>query len=176
MRYIVFLRGINVGGNKKVSIKVLQKTFEDVGFSNVKTLLNSGNVIFDSKDDEISLQKKITDTIEKTFGFSIPVLFRRHRDIVEFVRVNPFKNFAITPATRLYVTFLGEYCKTPFHFPYTSSGKSFQIVDISSSAVFSILTLSKTTGTTDMMRILEKEFGKNITTRNWNTIVKLSCL
>ena len=72
MRYIALLRGINVGGNNKVSMSDLKKSFEDAGFLNVVTYINSGNVIFDSEEqDVIKLIKECEKIIENKFGFFI---------------------------------------------------------------------------------------------------------
>ncbi len=72
MQYVALLRGINVGGNSKVSMSLLKACFEKVGFSDVSTYINSGNVIFKStKKDTHSLQKLCEQTVEKEFGFPI---------------------------------------------------------------------------------------------------------
>jgi len=72
MKYIALLRGINVGGNNKVSMADLRASFEAVGLKNVRTYINSGNVIFDS--DEHSKAELVTlceGAIENKFGFQI---------------------------------------------------------------------------------------------------------
>lgn len=73
-RYIAFLRGININGKNKVPMAELKKSFENQNFSQVKTYLNSGNVIFSSAEDHLD---KLTDQIEtmikKQFGFDVPV-------------------------------------------------------------------------------------------------------
>ena len=72
MRYVALLRGINVGGNRKVPMAELKRVFEQCGFSEVKTYINSGNVIFESlKKPNVSA---IQNTLLSTFGFEIPLL------------------------------------------------------------------------------------------------------
>ena len=72
MRYVALLRGINVGGNRKVPMSELKRVFEQCGFSEVKTYINSGNVIFESlKKPNVSA---IQNTLLSTFGFEIPLL------------------------------------------------------------------------------------------------------
>jgi uncharacterized protein (DUF1697 family) len=72
MKYIALLRGINVGGNNKVSMAELKKCFEYCGFTEVRTYINSGNVIFESKGQRKEKLVAICETvIEKTFGFHI---------------------------------------------------------------------------------------------------------
>jgi uncharacterized protein (DUF1697 family) len=172
-KYVAFLRGINVGGNKIVPMAKLKSILEDSGFENVRTLLASGNVIFEGKKESLqSLTKKISATLEEAFGFAILVILRDVDEIEKIVELNPFKGIEITKDTRLYVTFLCDDPKSRLKIPYYSTDKSFQIMNIKDRAIFSVLDVSKT-GTVDAMAILEKEFGKNITTRNWNTIVKI---
>lgn len=177
MKYIAFLRGINLGSTHKVPMGELRKCFEALGFTDVKTLLNSGNVLFSSDEtDEVSFGKKIQDNLAKTFGFSVDTLIRTQKDIQEMVEKNPFKNITVTPETRLYVTFLFDTPKSTLKIPYESPEKNFKILEVSNNAVFSVLQLSEKYNTTDAMNIIGKEFGKNVTTRNWNTVVKMAGL
>ncbi|WP_027089418.1 DUF1697 domain-containing protein [Thomasclavelia saccharogumia] len=73
-RYIAFLRGINISGKNKVSMAELKTEFEKLGFKEVKTYLNSGNVIFSSDEDDIEkMMSKIERGIKHHLGFDIPV-------------------------------------------------------------------------------------------------------
>ena len=73
-RYIAFLRGVNISGKNKVPMAELRKGFEEIGFSEVRTYLNSGNVIFSSDEGDM---ERFTDQIEtmikRQFGVDIPV-------------------------------------------------------------------------------------------------------
>ena len=72
MRYIALLRGINVGGNNKVSMKELKDALSESGLSDVRTYINSGNVLFTAPDQAIDrLTKKVEKTIEDRFGFPV---------------------------------------------------------------------------------------------------------
>ncbi|HHY74489.1 MAG TPA: DUF1697 domain-containing protein [Bacillus bacterium] len=72
MRYIALLRGINVGGKNKISMNDLKTCFVKAGFKNTMTYINSGNVIFDSEEENtLKLAKKCEEIIEKEFGFPI---------------------------------------------------------------------------------------------------------
>ncbi|UWG98976.1 DUF1697 domain-containing protein [Dehalobacter sp. DCM] len=72
MKYIALLRGINVGGNNIVSMFDLKNCFENAGFKNTTTYINSGNVIFDSEESDINnLSSYCKDILEKKFGFQI---------------------------------------------------------------------------------------------------------
>lgn len=72
MKYIALLRGINVGGNSKVPMAELKRCLEALGFENVKTYINSGNVIFDDSElDVAKLIKRCEAAIEDMFGFHV---------------------------------------------------------------------------------------------------------
>jgi uncharacterized protein (DUF1697 family) len=182
-KYVALLRGINVGGHKKVPMTDLKKFLEKAGFQNVRTLLASGNVVFSQRDglpesEEENINKlleKISTILEKKFGFSIPVLLRKFSEIEDLIKLNPFKDIKVTPQIRLYATFLPEKLKKKTSVSYTSPDKSFKIISAEKDTIFSVLDLTKSK-TPEAMGILEKEFGKNITTRNWNTVVKISKL
>jgi uncharacterized protein (DUF1697 family) len=177
MNYIAFLRGINLGPTHKVPMKDLQTCFFDLGFTNVKTLLNSGNIFFATDETNIaSLKKGIQEAQKKMFGWDIETIVRSQKDIQDMVEENPFRSITVTPQTRLYVTFLPGKPTSTLAIPYISLEDNYTILEVSHDAVFSVLSLSKKFGTIDAMDILGKEFGKNITTRNWNTIVKLANL
>jgi uncharacterized protein (DUF1697 family) len=173
-KYVAFLRGINVGGHKTVKMDALKKAFEIMGFSNVKTLLASGNVLFDTaKASESTLASQIEKTLEKTFGHEIGVLVRTVENLQKLADHNPFAGVKVTPQTRLYVTFLSENPNSNLKIPYKSPDGNFKIIQASSSEVCSVATLSPNSRTVDLMSILEKEYGKRVTTRNWNTIERI---
>lgn len=72
MKYIALLRGINVGGNNKVSMAELKRCFEELGFGSVRTYINSGNVIFETDEtDKSVLVERCEQSIERHFGFRV---------------------------------------------------------------------------------------------------------
>ena len=172
-KYVAFLRGINVGGHHKVPMAELRKELESIGFENVVTLLNSGNIIFESINDNIeNLEKIISEHLEKSFGFPIPTLIRKSKIIYELSNNNPFRDIKLTKDIRLYVSFLRKNNTTKFKIPYESQDKSYKIIGISDKIILSILDLS-ISKTPKAMSVLDKYFGKDITTRNWNTIERI---
>lgn len=74
MQYIALLRGINVGGKRKVQMNLLRTAFEDAGFTNVRTYINSGNVLFETPDTELTELVAVCDQLMvTTFGFSVRI-------------------------------------------------------------------------------------------------------
>ena len=174
VNYAAFLRGINVGGHKPVPMQKLKKAFESLRFKNVRTLLASGNVVFEAPlTNTTTLEQKIEDKLKKTFGHEIGVLIRSMEELKRLSESQPFKGIDVTPQTRLYVTFLSEKSKSSLKIPYASPDKGFRILRVSAREVCSVLTLSPNSRSIDLMDVLEKEFGRKVTTRNWNTIVRI---
>ncbi|WP_178990630.1 DUF1697 domain-containing protein [Winogradskyella schleiferi] len=89
--YIALLRGINVGGHKKVPMAELRELLEKSGFENVKTYIQSGNVIFQSSENEVNaLEDKIKTLILDYFGFEVPVLVRTRQELLTIFNNCPF--------------------------------------------------------------------------------------
>lgn len=172
-KYAAFLRGINVGGHHKVPMAELRQEFESLGFTNIKTLLNSGNVVFEGISEKTELlEKKISTQLEKTFGFPIPILIRTSDNIHTIIEHDPFKNIEVHKTIRLYITFLKDIPPETPPLPYVSPDSSYKIIELLDHAVCSVLDLTNTK-TPDAMNVLGKFFGDDITTRNWNTIIKV---
>jgi uncharacterized protein (DUF1697 family) len=171
---VAFLRGINVGGNKQIKMDALRAAFAGMGYQRVQTLLASGNVLFEAEEQEAGvLTAAIEAGLEKAFGTSIGVLLRSREQIRALAAADPFAGVAVTKDTRLYVSFLSVPPKDDTLTGYVSPGGEFRILRVSPGEVCSVLTLSPEMRTTEAMNVLEKTFGKKITTRNWNTIEKV---
>ena len=88
--YVALLRGINVGGNKKVDMKLLKGVFEKLGYTDVRTYINSGNVVFHASwavgEKEVAA---IEHAIEKKFGFSVPTIVRSKAEIATVLKKIP---------------------------------------------------------------------------------------
>jgi uncharacterized protein (DUF1697 family) len=170
---IAFLRGINVGGHHKVSMADLSKILNELSCDNVKTLLNSGNIVFDTNEKDIqSLEDKIEKHLAKSFGFPIPVILRKKIEIQQLVDKDPFKSVNVNKDIRLYVSFLKHAPESTLTLPYTSKDNEFKILSMENKTITCVLDLS-ISRTTKGMEDLGKHFGKLITTRNWNTIEKI---
>lgn len=89
MKYVALLRGINVGGNKAVNMAQLKAMFEQNGYANVSTYINSGNVIFEAKKDAQTIVPTIEKAIERTFGFEVPVIVRSADQIHALAKLIP---------------------------------------------------------------------------------------
>jgi uncharacterized protein (DUF1697 family) len=175
IHYCAFLRGINVGGHAIIKMAELQRTFERMGLENVRTLLASGNVVFETgQADEKRLTKKIETELKAAFKYDIAVMLRSLDDLKALRSAEPFRGIKVTPDIRLYVTFLPVAAKPKtITIPFATARNELRIPGVAAREVFSVVDLSKGRETTEAMNILEKEFGSNVTTRNWNTVLKI---
>jgi len=117
------------------------------------------------------LVRKIEDKLTKTFGHKISTIVRTVEELQSLAGLNPFKGIKVTPRTRLFVTFLAERPRTKLKVPYESPDKSFRIIHLTEREVCSVLTLGpQWAKNLRQMNVLEKEFGRKVTTRSWSTV------
>lgn len=90
--YVALLRGINVGGHNKVSMAELRELLSKVGLNKVQTYIQSGNVIFESFENESYLENKIKDSIKECFGYDISILVKSKEQLNEIFNSCPFEN------------------------------------------------------------------------------------
>jgi uncharacterized protein (DUF1697 family) len=90
MKYVAFLRAINVGGHAIIKMANLKKMVESAGLENVQTYIQSGNVIFESEADEDSLAKQIERQLEKAAEYKIHVFVRTMREVQSIAEKAPF--------------------------------------------------------------------------------------
>jgi uncharacterized protein (DUF1697 family) len=111
--YVALLRGINVGGHKRIKMDQLRKSFEALGFEQVKTYIQSGNVVFKTANlSPIGLSKRIEESILRDFGHSVSVTSRTLDEMGEAIKTNPFLKKRGIDQAKLHVMFLPE-CPLP---------------------------------------------------------------
>lgn len=105
--FIALLRGINVSGQKNIDMKILKELFESLDFINVTTYLQTGNVIFKSKQkDKDKIKKNIEDAIRNKFGFDVNVLIKTKIEFEKIAKNNPFKDNS--QKDKVFIVFLYE--------------------------------------------------------------------
>lgn len=105
--YISLIRGINVGGHKKVKMDQLRKSVEALGFENVRTYVQSGNIVFDAaRQSTGTLSTKIQDVILKEFGHSAAVITKTPEELSNAIHNNPFLKQKGLDLAKLHVVFL----------------------------------------------------------------------
>jgi len=174
MRYISILRGINVGGNRKILMKDLKVLFEKLGFAEVETYIQSGNVVFES-DQKLStadLEVKIQQAITEPFGFDVPVIVRTADEWAKSIGNNPFWKEKEADIDRLHLTCLKEFPSLEL----IEKIKSFQFLpdryEIIGKDVFIFCAAGY--GTSKLTNpFFESKLKVPATTRNWKTVMKL---
>jgi uncharacterized protein (DUF1697 family) len=167
-QYVAFPRGINAGVSMKM--EDLRRVFESLGHEQVKTVLASGNVLFETrKKSEASLKRELEKALADAFDTRIPVVLRTREELERLAAAGPFAKVDVTPKTRPYVTFLPEEPPRGLKLP---SGTGYEVLGVFGRDVCSIVDLSRGT-TPDLMRVLDKEFGTEVTTRGWSTVERV---
>lgn len=150
MRYVALLRGI-MPTNPNMRGEKLRQVFEELGFTNVGTVIASGNVVFDSGSKSVSaLEKRIEAALPEKLGFRSTAIVRSQEELEALVRKDPFKGIPDRKPNYLLVTFFKDRREE----------------------ISTTLDLRAVTGTQFMSRI-EKKHGKEITTRTWKTVGRI---
>lgn len=170
-RFVAFLRGINVGG-RTVKKEALQEAFNSLGFENVSTYKQSGNVVFDSETaDPQESAAKIEAKLQNTLGYAVPVFLRTLPELKKIIEAEPFKNQKREDSSFL-VTFLSDAPSTRLpSLPLTIPKSTAQIVAAMDREFFSV-THGGGEGALPNP-YLEKTLKTKATTRNMNVIVEI---
>jgi uncharacterized protein (DUF1697 family) len=171
--YVALLRGINLGGHKIVKMDQLRKMFEGMRFAEVKTYIQSGNVVFGAPArDSVSLAKKIEEKIVRQFGFPVPVLVKTAADFGNVIRNNPLVKEKGIDVSKLHVTFLSSA-------PAKSALKMLDGIDAAEDqfccageAVY-LYCPNGYHATKLGNNVLERMLKVGATTRNWRTVNQL---
>lgn len=172
-KFIALLRGINVSGQKKIKMSDLKLLFEEIGFQNVETYIQSGNVLFSSKDLSTNkLETNISSAIKGKFGFDVRVVILTPKEIEYIIKNNPFikKKKEIE---RLYVTFLSDSPSKENIQKLNSTDYSPEEYKIDGKQIY--LFFPDGYGKAKLNNnLFEHKLKLNATTRNWKTIKTLS--
>ncbi len=107
--YIAMLRGINVSGHKTIKMEDLRALCSGLGFRNVETYVQSGNIVFQTPiENPAVLSKRISETIHQSYGFDVPVIIRTSKDMRNVIANNSFLKEKDVDSSKLHVTFLSE--------------------------------------------------------------------
>jgi uncharacterized protein (DUF1697 family) len=105
-KYLALLRGINVSGQKLIKMTDLKSHFEELGFNNVLTYIQSGNIVFEAnKTDDVYIAKEISHKIKEKYGWDVPVMVRTDSDLRLMIENSPFLKQGLN-SENIYITFL----------------------------------------------------------------------
>lgn len=167
-RYAAFLRGVMPMNCKMPALKA---AFEAAGFTDVKTVLGSGNVVFDARSGpEAMLEQKAEAAMQDHLGRTFLTIVRPIDQLRKLLVTDPYKPFKVSPKAKRIVTFLRGRPKAKISLPVEQDGA--RILTIKNGQIFSAY-LPTPKGPV-FMALIEKAFGKDQTTRTWDTVAKVA--
>lgn len=170
-RYVALFRGINVGRAKRVAMADLRGMFEDLGFSDVRTVLNSGNVIFTPPHgSDRSLASAIEDNLVATTGFSARVTVLAATDLAGIVEENPLLEVATNPS-RLLVALFRDPADLQLITALEQRDWAPDRLALATRAAY--LWCPKGVLESQIPDAIARLVGDRVTTRNWATVTKL---
>lgn len=174
VKHIALLRGINVGGHRRVPMAELRALVASLGYAEVASYIQSGNLVFGATADESSIVVTLEGAIEDVFGFAVPVIVRSAEEMAGVAAAHPLVDTAAHPR-RAMVAFLDRVPEVDLatvieaeaYLPdrFVASGREVYL-DYPDGSARSKLTHSLLEGTLDV----------RATIRNWNTVTKLADL
>jgi uncharacterized protein (DUF1697 family) len=170
--YISLLRGINVGG-KTLKMDGLMEVYESLGLRDVRSYIQSGNVLFNTQNDDAgSVKKALQNRIRSRFGLEVTVVMRNRRELQSIIERNPFIGSGGREINRMHVTFLEESGKRQLPESLRSdmdTNDEFRMIGteiyLYCPGGYGITVFSNS--------FFEKMLGVRATTRSWNTATEL---
>jgi uncharacterized protein (DUF1697 family) len=174
--YLALLRGINVSGKKIIKMEDLRKLMGDAGYINVKTYIQSGNIIFESAEKpKDKLAKSIEAMIEKQYGFDVTVFVTDKKSVERAINNNPFIEGREEEAPgfkKLYVTFLSEVPSQENMEKLRQAPIGNDLIELADDILYFKME-SKASDSKLSNTLIESKLKLRATTRNWNTTLKL---
>ncbi|MGZ5785095.1 MAG: DUF1697 domain-containing protein [Ramlibacter sp.] len=166
-RYVAFLRGVSPLNAK---MPELRRCFEQAGFRNVNTVLGSGNVVFDSPRaaTPAALKRKAQDAMTEHLGRSFFTIVRPQEELIALLEADPFAAFRLPKDAKRIVTFLREPHEGKLKLPVELDKA--RILAVQGAEVLTAYVPQP--GNPAFMHLIEKMFGKDVTTRTWETVKK----
>lgn len=171
--HLALLRGINVGGRNKIPMKELVAACEDLGWTNVRTHLQTGNVLFHASAAAKSLEAALEKAIQTRFGLNTPVMLCDLTTLEKLVRESPFSKEAVEEPGRVLLYLAKRKLATDLEAELASRAKHGEQVAVASARALWAY-YPKGVGVSKLTpAVLDRAAGGNVTGRNWNTITRL---
>lgn len=173
MVHLCLLRGINVSGHNMIKMEALKTTLESIGFENVQTYIQSGNVFVDTAEESpASVGFLIKQEIFKTFGYDVPVVVIGQEDLEACFKNNPFLKDTAVDLKKIYVAFVSKELKNENINDLKISQFKPDEAHIDSTRIF--IKYAVGAGKTRLdQKYIEKKLNLTATIRNWNTVTQL---
>jgi len=173
--YVAFMRAINVAGHAIVKMTDLKDSFAAAGCKNVRTFIQSGNIIFECDEMKSAAQfKKIRSKVKALIGSEPAIVFRTLHEVEAIVKADPFSKFTNESALKLYVVFLFDKPQVKPKLPLVSAKEALEAIAMKDREVF-IVSRRKANGFYGFPNnFIEQELGVIATSRNWSTVSKIA--
>jgi uncharacterized protein (DUF1697 family) len=172
--YVALLRAINVAGHAIVKMDALKGSFTVAGCGNVRTYIQSGNVIFDCAEQRAAaVFKKVHAELRVLVGGEPTIVYRRIDELERLVNAGPFATLRSGAETKRYVTFLAAVPARKPRFPLTSTVEQLEAIAMTDLDVFTLSGPKKSGFYGFPNNFIEKALGVPATTRNWSTVLKI---
>ena len=170
---VALFRGINVGGNRIVPMKELKRLHEDLGFKDVVTYIQSGNVVFSSDETDASqIASQIEESFAQKFGFRSQVIVRTTAELEEAITNNPFQNQPEKESNRVLVLFMATHPESSALEDLKKSYNGPEEMYLIGQELF--VYYSDGMGRSKLtLPLIEKKLKTAGTGRNWNTVLRL---
>lgn len=172
-KHLALLRGINVSGHNMIKMDALKKMLENMGFQNVETYIQSGNVFVDSDEENAaSVGFKIKQEIFREFGHDVPVVVITKNDLELCFKNNPYLKEKDCDTKKLYVAFISKELSPLALNDLKISNFKPDEAAIDASRIY--IKYAVGAGKTKLdQKYIEKKLNATATIRNWNTVTKL---
>lgn len=167
---VAFLRGINLG-KRRIGMADLKSSFERAGFDRVKTVLASGNVLFEG-DADSATAARVEAQIERDFGFFSETILRGIPELQAMQDADPFAGHIAGPDTKFYIFVLRDPETGKLALPCRAEG-DFEVVKVTEREIFAVAWHMASGRFGEGLDRIGKPFGRHITNRNWNTVGRL---
>jgi uncharacterized protein (DUF1697 family) len=174
-RYVALIRAINVPGHQNLRMDDVRRAFEAARFGNVRTCLQSGNVIFDSPHaSRAAIDQTIRRVFCQRFDAEPELVLRTGRELRRLVESDPFRRVASAgPRVKLYVAFLLRQPRCTPAFPLVSAKEALTAVGMTKLEVFLVSRLKPNGFFGFPNNFIEQALGVPATTRNWSTVTRI---
>ena len=170
---ISLLRGINVGGNKKIKMADLRDLYKSLGFQNTKTLLQSGNAVFETDmTDHVAIKKAIEAGIQEKFGFDVTIMLRTPEELSTIVEQHPFTDEQVSDPGKLSFVYLSSEPTNDAVDNLRENNPGREIIHHDGQILYIVYPDGKGKSKLDNSRI-ERALKVEGTARNWNTTQKI---
>jgi uncharacterized protein (DUF1697 family) len=173
MRYVALLRGVNVGGNKMVAMAELREAVMDLGFANVKTLLQSGNVVFGAASTSpATLEVRLETAVEERLGLKADFHVRTADEWAAIVRRNPFRAEATNDPSHLLVSVFKRPLVKANVAALRAAITGRETLHADGRQLYMVFPDGM--GNSKAAPLVDKKLAARGTARNWNTVMKLA--